>query len=128
MNTFDDTKPATSVDQNSLAHSPTRLVPPPGAGCAPEVEQVTQAIVAQPNLPLLRTFSLHDEEAVLAVKVHQFEAEELGEPYAGVVEQPEDGAVSRDRAVCKRAHFSGRRAGQARRRCLNSSGSIGWIS
>ena len=54
----------------------------------------------------------HDEEALLAVKVHQFEAEELGEPYAGVVEEPEDGAVSRDCAIGKLVHFSGRRAGQ----------------
>jgi hypothetical protein len=75
------------------------------------VQQVARAVGAQRHAPLLGALAAHRDDPVLAVEVSQSEAAQFGDADAGVVEQPEDGAVAHGGAVGQRPGLVGRHAG-----------------
>src|SRR5690348_277822 len=65
-----------------------------GAVLVQVVQQVAQAVLPQGHAPLLRPLALEGEDAALAVEVGEAQPAQLRNADAGVVEDPQDGAVA----------------------------------
>ena len=76
------------------------------------VQKIAQAVVAERDASLLGAFALDDQEAAFAVKITQAQITQFAKPDAGIIEEPQDGAIPGSRTIDKWSDLAWGRAGE----------------